>query len=213
MAKFLPFVVEKSTPLHIYQTLITRSKGINNVLIASIFYLVISKGISSIRSSIEDLPEMPTSSLYETLIDMYPDFRISNEIYSILQSIKPLVSEFAFDSFHDDLKEYEITDILNFILVMYMIKGEVTNYTSLPFEKMFTEDLDAHEKDLTNKQLFSSSAELSRVFFSKDELKAYVHFFSVIKDSGQMDPVRAVLSIPPVIMGVDPAATSPEERS
>jgi hypothetical protein len=47
--KFLPFIVENSTPLHILKTLLSRSKGMNEVLVASILYLVLEEDIKKLR--------------------------------------------------------------------------------------------------------------------------------------------------------------------
>jgi len=57
--KFLPFIVETSSPVHILKTLLSRSKGMNNNLVASMLYLIFTTELSKLRDIVKELPDMP----------------------------------------------------------------------------------------------------------------------------------------------------------
>lgn len=201
MAKFLPFVVEKSTPLYIYQTLISRSKGMNNLLIASIFYLVVDKGITNVRKVADGLPEMPITGLYKELLNQYPNNTISNEFYQKMQSISSLVKEHSWHKIPEELKEYTLTDTMTFLLVMTLLE-KTEEYTDLPLGDLYTDKAKASENELQLTDLFSNSGPVKN-FTSKEALAAYIHFFSLI-EYGDTPPVKAVLF---------PVASAPSGRS
>lgn len=191
MAKFLPFVVEKSTPIHIYQTLIARSKGMNSVLVASILYLVLEKGIIAVREAASELPDMDLTKLYEQLINAYPSYRITTEQFTKMQLMCKYVYPHRTEGISSELKEYEIEDTMSFLLVMLLI-GKVSEYTQFSFEGLFNGESDHVENDLISKDLFSSNGE-EFMFESKRDLAAYIwfHSFVLIDDSG-VEPVKAV---------------------
>ena len=153
MAKFLTFVVEKSTPLYIYQTLIQRSKGMNNLLVTSIFYLVVDKGIDSVRKTAEDMPDMALSKIYEELLTKHPNNRISNDFFQKMQGIGYLVKQHCWGGIPEELQEYDLEDIMSFMLVMALI-GNLKDFTTIPFQKMINGDEFKAETNLIKSKLF-----------------------------------------------------------
>ena len=193
MAKFLPFIVEKSTPLHIYQTLIQRSKGMNTNLVTSILYLVADKGIIAVRKSATSLPEMPLNKLYEELLNIHSSYRISNIDFNAFQLIKDYVKFHAMDKISEELKDYSISDQLSFLLVMSYI-GKLNEYTELPLERLIDGGAVESEHLLHQSKLFSSDGDVME-FASKDELASYIWFHSVIMPDKDLLPIRAVLTL------------------
>ena len=194
MAKFLPFVVKKSTPEHIYQALISRSKGMNSLLIASILHLVVEKGIVTVRATAAGLPDMELSKLYEQLINAYPSYRITNEQFEKIQSVGKYINYHKKGNISDGLCEYEEKDIMSFLLVMLLI-GKLEEYTSFKLEKLFDGTSRKSELNLIENGLFSNSGS-SFLFSSKEELAAYVWFYSGIftVPSSFIKPVKAIYS-------------------
>jgi len=192
MAKFLPFIVEKSTPLHIYQTLIQRSKGMNTNLVTSILYLVADKGIIAVRKSAKSLPEMPLNKLYEELLNIHSSYRISNIDFNAFQLIKDYVKFHAMDKISEELKDYSISDQLSFLLVMSYI-GKLNEYTELPLERLIDGGAVESEHLIHKNKLFSSDGDVME-FASKDELAAYIWFHSVIMHNDAL-PIKAVLTL------------------
>jgi len=188
--KFLPFVVEKSPPIHIFQTLLSRSKGINNLLVPSILYLVLEKGITEIRKAANALPEMEVHKMYSELLTTYPDYRILESSYKKIQAVRKLVRGVTPNSIPEQLREYDIEDVMSFLLVMHL-SGKLAEYTELPLENLFNGKAEAAENDFSPGELFSDSGE-SRNFKTREQLAAYIHFYTVISTT-KPKPIRAIL--------------------
>lgn len=199
MAKFLPFIVEKSTPENVYQTILSRSKGLNNLLVASILFLVLDKGITTVRKTATALPEMPLGKLYEELLNVYPGHNIPNEDFQLIQAVGIYVKKHAWEGLPETLKEYELSDLMSFLLVMHYI-GKLIDYTVLPFENLFNGKREEVANNITPHRLFSNTGTPVQ-FFSIDELAAYIHFHVLICYEEGYPPVRAVLrpagTVPP----------------
>jgi len=195
MAKFLPFVVEKSTPLYIYQTLVSRSKGMNVVLVASIFFLVIDKGITTVRKQAAELPEMSLDKLYEVLLNGNSSNRISNVHFQKMQAVGPYIQAHAWKDLPAELAEYELTDIMSFLLVMHFV-GKLSDYTPLRLEKLFNGAAEKLETQLKKTKLFSNDGE-ELLFSSKEEIAAYVHFHAGVMSKKKTVPIKAVFSAEP----------------
>jgi len=190
MAKFLPFVVEKSTPLHTYQTIIARSKGMNQVLVASIFWLILDKGITAIRETASGLPDnLGLDKLYEQILNGYPAYRVPNEDFKAFQLITPHMEFYAKDRVSAELLDYEWSDIMSFLLVM-MYMSKLTDYTTLHLENLQNGQAAEQEYDLADNNLFSSEG-VEHNFETLDELAAYVWFHGSIFIS-DIPPVKAV---------------------
>lgn len=192
MAKFLPFIVEKSTPENVYQTILSRSKGLNNLLVASILFLVLDKGITKVRKTASTYPDtLPLGKLYEELLTVYPGYSISNENFQIVHAIGKYIEEYAWDRIPDSLKEYELTDIMSFLLVMVYI-NKLSEYTSLSFKHLFDGKREEAVNDLVPHKLFSSEC-IPRLFSSSDDLAAYIHFHVLVFSEWEVRPVKAIL--------------------
>lgn len=180
MAKFLPFVVEKSTPTNIYQTLIGRSKGMNNVLVVSIFYLIISKGITAVRKQAEALPELPPNSLYETLLTNNSEYRISNDVFSKMQRMTPYVEKHIEEGeISQELREFSVADMMGFFLVMLLARP-MEDFTAFNFRGIFNDAAEAVETNLKKLKMFSNAG--SPVFFnSKETLASFIHFYTLVR--------------------------------
>jgi hypothetical protein len=189
--KFLPFVVAKSTPLHIYQTLVSRSKGMNEVLIASIFYLVLERGIAEVRKAADELSTMEPTQLYETLIAQSPSYRISNEDFSKIHSITRHLKAWHEENISAELREFDMPDIMSFLLVM-QLSGKGEDYTSLRFDNLFNGVAEDAELCLPTWDLFSSDGE-DHFFHNIKDLSAYVWCHTVLADrNDQVIPVKAI---------------------
>lgn len=195
MAKFLPFVVEKSTPIHIFQTLITRSKGMNEVLVASMLYLVVEKGIKQVRETASKIPDMDLDNLYETLLTQYPHYRITNEQFSKIQSVAEHFHMWYPGKISAELTEYNLSDRMSFLLVM-SLTGKLKEYTSLRFDLLYTDAADEILNNLIDLDLFSSDGH-DYFFKSKEDLKAFIWCHELLVESPDerlIEPVNAVYS-------------------
>lgn len=177
MAKFLPFVVESSTPLHTFQSLISRSKGINNITIASIFYAILDKGINEIRERAKTYPDnIATERLYEELMDDYPNHKIKTSDFNKIMNIKNEME--VTDSIPDRLKDYETVDALIFLMVVTLV-NLYEDYTDLPLYKLFNGEAEKLETNLKETGLFSNDG-MNAYFATKASLIGYIHFYGCI---------------------------------
>lgn len=191
MAKFLPFVVEKSTPIHVYQTLISRSKGLNNLLVTSILYMVVEKGITEIRSAAAELPNMNLNQLYEQLLNAYPSYRITIEQYNKVQSVRRHLTPSHNKFFSSELRDYEASDIMNFLLVM-VLTGKLDKYSQLRFQNLFNGEAEKAEISLTDTGLFSENGD-EYIFSSKEDLAGYIWLYEcILPTDSKTQAVRAV---------------------
>lgn len=192
MAKFLPFVVDKSTPEYIFQSLITRSKGVNSLLVSSIFNLILSFGISKIRQEAKDLPDdLPLSKVYEELIIRHTSYQISNDLYQKFQSIAEYIESYHKQELNDELKEYDIEDIMIFLMVMYLQSKE-DQYISISLQPMGNGDYEKITTELSKFGLFSNDGE-ERMFQSKEDLRSYIIYYGLLNPGQDTRPIKALL--------------------
>ena len=59
----------------------------NQVLIASIFNLILNEHIKVLREIVKELPEMPLEKIYEELLIKYPKYRVQDDILATYQTI------------------------------------------------------------------------------------------------------------------------------
>lgn len=181
--KFLPFVVEKSTPVHIFETLISRSKGMNNNLVTSIFYLVLSKGIKEVREIVAGLPDMHLEKIYENLVNNNPKYRISGDLLQEFRNLSNFISPREIALIDKRLQEFEIKDALSCILVMCLL-GRREEVTEIPFELIIEEKKNLLENIKDYFLIDESGEEIYLV--DADHLETFMVFYAFI------DPTKYV---------------------
>lgn len=150
--KFLPFIVESSTPVHIFKTLLSRSKGMNEVIVASIFNLTLNIKIKTLREFVKSLPELPLESTYEELLTKWPQYRIKDEVLQLFQSVHKHILLWM-DAETSDmplwdtvLDEFEHKDVMMFFCVISQDKKKQHEYSKIQYHRM-------HEFDKISKNL------------------------------------------------------------
>ena len=167
--KFLPFVVENSTPLHMFKTLMSRSKGMNQVLIASTFNLILSVDIKILRKRVKELPEMPLEKIYEELLIKYPMHRVTDEVLATYQNIVQFFPNDC-EPWASELTEYSENDVMLFFCSMAYAGKPSGVYTDFPYNLIMEgnssddvlADISKHVKfsDKGKKIIFNTAAEL-----------------------------------------------------
>ena len=185
--KFLPFIVETSTPLHIFKTLLSRSKGMNNNLVASVFNMILMVELSVLRGLVKDMPDMSLEQLYEELLIKFPECRIPEEQVNLFQNIQSWFPGKG-DLWVDDLNQFEMKDIMIFFLSVSVSGQDLTAYTNAPLDCLVKTDPDRKAQvfsGLGNYVHFDDSGE--KVYF-KDEsdLSSFVLYHALI--AGIMEP-------------------------
>jgi len=134
--KFLPFVVPTSTPLQIFETLISRSKGLNLNSVASIFNIVLKNGVSSIRDFCKALPDMSTDQLYDEIENTYAVHKLLITEINLFKSVGAFISAEDKDNrIIAELKEYNNDELMLFFLVT--VKNNMINdYTEMHFSEI-----------------------------------------------------------------------------
>jgi len=108
-----------------------------------------------------------------------------------MQLMKDHVELWHSEDISGELKEYGMSDIMTFLLVMILI-DKLKDYTSLALDLIFTEEADAVENALIAHDLFSSDGE-AYYFNSKVDVQAYVWCHALIAPRGEnVKSVRAV---------------------
>ena len=139
--KFLPFVVENSTPLHMFKTLLSRSKGINQVLIASTFNLILNKDIKELRKIVKELPEMPLEKIYEELLIKFSGYRVKGEVLATYQTISQFFPSHSENPlWGEELNTYTVNDIMLFFCSMAYANNPTDKYTDYPYNLIMEKD-------------------------------------------------------------------------
>lgn len=189
--KFLPFIVEKSTPVHIFSTVLSRSKSMNHQLIASILNIVMSVGIAKVRTYVNTLPDMPLSSLYEKVISHYNIYSVDSSYLNCFTALSKYFSKEDRDSLCKDLSTWETVDVLIFLAVtsIHLDAKEMEQYTTLPVHKI----TGMRKEILSNIPYYVNFSDTGSpmVFNSPGELEAYVIYAAVVAAESN-PPTRAV---------------------
>lgn len=194
--KFLPFVVENSTPLHIFKTLLSRSKGMNHVLIASIFHLILKVNIKELRENVKELPEMPLEKIYEELLIKRPAYRVIDEVLADYQTIWKFFPAIVYWS--KELQTYSAADAMLFFCSMAYAGKEILDYTEYPYDLIKNKEV--HNEVLENIQnwvQFSDKAE-EVGFENATELRCYILYHGLFRNmmepDSELKPIKAVMS-------------------
>lgn len=193
--KFLPFIVEKS-PLHsIYQTMLSRSKGVHTLTFLSVFAIVGKHGIKVVREFVDSqTEELSTDILYQKISNHFnhdinsEDF----EAFLLLQNSMTLGQLTGEDKIFN---EYGFSDILGFIYVLTVLKK---NYDY--FLCNYDTYLEQHSAALANlKQyirLVDKDPDTEVPVSNITELKSYVLFYSLIYCSEEVKTIKFVRAAP-----------------
>jgi len=181
--KFLPFVVENSTPLHVFKTLLTRSKGMNQVLIASTFNMILNEDIKVLRAKVKDMPEMPLEKLYEELLIKYPVYRVKDEVLATYQNIVqffPMQNKDV-DMWSKELQVYSTNDIMLFFCSMAYTGKPTGEYTDFPYNLIM--DNDSTNKILENIQEYVMFADdgVDVKFDNAIELRCFILYHGLFR--------------------------------
>lgn len=184
--KFLPFIVEKSTPINIYQTLLSRSKGMNTALVSSVFQLVLQEGILKLRETVKQMADLSLSSIYEELINTYPDCKIDDGELSLFLNFETFFLPTDNQSWVDELSDFSLADILVFFLVMAKV-DKLEELTDIPFDKVLRHK-DRVLADIHQYVKFSDNGE-PRYFVDIAELKAFILYTALLSSNSDKDLV------------------------
>lgn len=177
--KFLPFIVEKS-PLHsIYQTMLSRSKGVHTLTFLSVFAIVGKHGIKSVREFVDlQTEEMSTDILYQKISNHF-NHDINSEDYEAFLLLQNSMTLSQLTEEDKRFNEYGFSDILGFIYVLATLK-KTYDYFSVGYVTY----LDYHSTALENlKQymaLVDKDPDIQVSVSNMEELKSHVLFYSLI---------------------------------
>lgn len=133
--KFLPFVVENSTPKHIFKTLMQRGKGIPDRMLATILNIVLYMGIDNLRKKIKNFPELQdTVTLYERLMQEYQSLDVSSTYMDIFRAL-PFKPGWEEEMVHD-LDEFSAKEKRIFLCVLSKHEGMSAPYVNINFDCM-----------------------------------------------------------------------------
>ena len=179
--KFLPFVVESSTPVHVFKTILRNSKGMNRMTIASIFRLVLEVDIKTLRSKVKELPEMQLEKLYEELLQMYPNYRIDEKVIKIFDYLPRWFPEGAETGWAEDLNQFGKTDMMLFFAALCSTERPIDEYTNIPFRDILPGEMaDKVLKDIPGAIKLSDKAETVIQVKTSVELRAFLLYQAII---------------------------------
>jgi hypothetical protein len=207
--KFLPFIVENSTPISIFKTLMSRSKGMNNVTLASVFSLVLDKPIAELRHYVKELPDMALEKIYEALIEKYPSARIDAYQIKWFHSLMELVTGNYEEFFHEDLKQFPIKDLAIFIVGTVHCGRFNSEYSKIPFDGVipYDEETKAVLNNLTQYVKLSDTG--TPIFiYSRSNLNAFLIHKALIEPRLYPDKEEETYNL---ILGKDPKEDDDEE--
>jgi hypothetical protein len=188
--KFLPFVVESSTPVHIFKTLLTRSKGMNRVTLASIFNLTLHEDVNKLRKYAKELPEMQLEAMYEEMLTKWPKYRIDGAILRRFEYIPDHLN--IVEHVNEKLSnEFSHLDIMMFLYCLSGNTEQMAEYTEIKWWRII--DLTDVYTNLNGYILLSDAAETRVNVRSEDELDGFIAYASTIEPQilGSEDPMPA----------------------
>ena len=185
--KFLPFITEKSAPAHVFDTLLSRSKGLSRSALTTLFYLIMHHGIKNVRAKAAELTNVPPSNLFQELTVQYPE-KISEKDIAIFTGMKSYFSA-ADNRWSDTLDKFPVEDTLCFLLVMAKLDRE-SEVTDLPFS-----DLLNHEVILANLPNYIDLSDTGKrvSFKTAEELKTFILYTALFMEN----PPAYCLSLAP----------------
>lgn len=132
--KFLPFIVEKSPLDSIYQTMLSRSKGINTLTLLSVFHAVGAQGIKKVREYVDSQSsDLTTEQLYQSIANHFSNYAVDGDDYSAFYLLRYMVSVEDLAEGNDKFQGYSHADILGFILVATLI-GKSNDYFAIDYD-------------------------------------------------------------------------------
>ena len=136
-AKFLPFITDKSSPLHLFDTLLARSSGISRVTLCSLFYVILKEGIKDVRAKAKELAETTsdTASVYEGIVDYFDTYRISGKKIDLFTSMATELSLEERGDWPKELLKFGLEDSMAFLLVMSLAE-RTEEVTKLPIQDL-----------------------------------------------------------------------------
>lgn len=149
--KFLPFVVARSTPIHIFTTLLSRSKGVNIHTIIDVFNIVLEEGIEEVRAYVKTLEEMGASQVYGAVCEKFSGSRLSIEYYNLFISFKPYLPDFKMHC-SDEIKELNLDEFLAYCSVTHELE-DFSDTVSLPFAEVIS----------ARKEIYSDIQQLTKI--------------------------------------------------
>jgi hypothetical protein len=192
--KFLPFIVDKSTPEHVYRTLLSRSKGMNINLVTSIFYMVVEKGVTELRDFVKTLPEnISVTRMYEEMIGKYTHYQIMDEELNKFIGIAPYMSAENWADIDDEIiTDLDRKDTLAFLFVMWKV-GKLSDYTTMHFAEYMekSEDVLGSIPDYVK---FSDAGE-TYSFNNVEDFKSWILYTALLRhpNEDELPPIRAVI--------------------
>lgn len=195
-SKFLPFIGAGSTPINIYNTILSRSKGMSHASVASLLHIVLREDIVEVRNVADQIQKQTTTELYEAVIEHYNQHRISPEWTALFKAMAPYV-----DPDKDFVKEHSanhsVEDYLIFVAVMAQMEdfpspaSGMLTYANTDFLKIFK----SYENILNNLDEYlalSDKAENVKEFSRIIDLKAYI-FYVICFTYEPLEPMCFIL--------------------
>ena len=186
--KFLPFVVESSTPLSIFNTIISRSKGLNNVLVTSVFNMVLNNDIKELRAEAKKLPDMSLEKMYEALLIHYGKWRVEDRMLAIFYGFPKYLEDSGHKSYHEDLLKFSHADVMSFFLPLAMKDPKALSlYTEMRFGEVITR----YDEAMNDVQKFVNFADAghSMYFDSENDLRSFILYRAFLVPDKHLLPV------------------------
>jgi hypothetical protein len=177
--KFLPFIVEKS-PLHsIYQTMLSRSKGVNSLIFLNVFHAVGKHGIKAVREYVNSQSEkMDTNSLYQAIANHFDESVFSAD-YSAFMLLEHSMTVQQLTENSDKYSGYSYQDILGFIFVISLLQKN-SEYFKIDYELYLSNYSIAKQNIKLFMNLVEVNPDIEILVESEDQLISKVLYYSLI---------------------------------
>jgi len=177
--KFLPFIVEKSLLHSIYQTMLTRSKGINTITFLNVFLIVGKHGIKTVRDFVNSRSEkMTTEDLYQSISNHFGS-DVNSEDYNKFNLLRHTMTIDQLTEGDTKFNEYSISDILGFIYVAAVL-GKSEEYFKTDYSSYLKNypDVLQNLKEFINLDDENHNVEIC--VETKDELISNILYYAII---------------------------------
>lgn len=133
--KFLPFVVEKTSPENVFLTLVSRTKGVETKAVLAIFCAVIDAGIKHVREYIKTLPpNMDSSDLYESLFRNYADYAPDVDYLSL---VTDLVEHKYVTTDHEEVKKLSDVNYAQYLTALSYLGKLPEGHSDIDMNRLY----------------------------------------------------------------------------
>lgn len=194
--KFLPFVTENSSPLHICTMLLSRTKGKKFIDIMTVFLAILKLGITPVKEYAASLPSMSKDELFSSLVEHYQQFRPDDSEIPFIQ----LVSSYFKNKYKNPLErinpdyvddDMKFDEVIVFAFCLHRSGENISDMCEENIQKVFSENIGIFEHMKSYVSFDSEKFDETIEVCNEHDLEAFV--LKIVIEGGSNKTYKATL--------------------